>query len=144
MIQSLLALSPLVILTIGLMAVVARVVWPFPNLARPVTAHQVARGTLVLALLATARLWIIDRGHPVDITVVSPTALDAFVVPWSTILGVARVDVLALGGLTLALVVGLVELAVVPEPTEGPELQALIVSVGCLLTRSEEHTSELQ
>ena len=127
-----LALSPVVVLTFGLMLVIARLIHPFPLLARAVTANQIARVNLGLAFLATAREWIVDRGQPVDVTVFSPTTLDTFVVPWSTILGSARVDVLALGGLSFAILIGFVELAVVPEPSEGPEIQALVVSAGCL------------
>src|SRR5260221_642217 len=125
MIPSLLALSPLIVLGIGLLAVVVMMGQPRPVVARYLTTRKVARATFAIALLATARLWIVNRGHPVDVIVVGPTTLETFVIPWSTILGGARVDVLALGGLTLALIMGIVELTAVIEPVEGPDRQAL-------------------
>jgi hypothetical protein len=134
MIQSLLALSPLIVLGIGLMAVVVMMARPRTVVARYLTARNVARVSFAIALLATARLWIVDRGHPVDVIVVGSTTLETFVVPWSTILGGARIDVLALGGLTLALVMGIVELTAVLEPVEGPDRQALVATAGALLT----------
>ena len=134
LIQSLLALSPLVILAAGLAVLIAIMVWPSPLIALPMLARQFARAILVLALLATARLLIVGHGQAVDVTVVGPTALDAFVVPWSTILGVARVDVFALSGLTVALVLGIVELTATPAPVNGAERQALVSIGGILVT----------
>ena len=134
LIQSLLDLSPLVVLSAGLAIFVVITAWPTPLTPSPWSARQVARGIFALALFATLRLWIVNRGQPVDVTVVGPTALDVFVVPWSTILGVAHVDILALGGLTVALVLGIVELTAIPAPVERAQRQALIALAGILLT----------
>ncbi|HLZ10366.1 MAG TPA: hypothetical protein VKT80_17385, partial [Chloroflexota bacterium] len=82
----------------------------------------------------TIRAWIVDHGEPVDVTVVGPTTLDAFIVPWSTILGVARVDTFALSGLAVALVLGIVEVTAIPAPFEGAERQALVALGGVVLT----------